>query len=97
VPVFDDPLELITPFGPATCTERIDLAQSSFWVCWPKETSICFWFLNQEVRYAPDWSDKRYAPLPFKLDPKRVEALDPLGQLHAYWRENIKPGRKTRR
>lgn len=90
MPVFDPAMELITPFGPATCTERIDLPQTSFWVCWPKETSICFWFLNQEVRYMPDWSDKRYEPLPFKLEPERIAALEPLGRLHSYWRENIK-------
>lgn len=93
MPVFADPIEVITPFGVATCTERVDLAQSSFWICWPKETSICFWFLNQEVRFKPDWSDGRYSVMPFKLDRKRIETLDVLGQHHTYWRENIKPGR----
>jgi hypothetical protein len=83
---------LLTPFGEAVCRERIDSADTSFWVCWQKETSICFWWTNQEVRLATDWSDGRYRPLPFKLDADRIAALNGLGQFHAYWRDNIHPG-----
>lgn len=90
MPVFDNPIDLITPFGVAVCTERVDEASSSFWICWPKETGICFWFLNQEVRFVTDWSARRYTVLPFDLDPQRIAALDSLGQHHTYWRENIK-------
>jgi hypothetical protein len=82
--------ELLTPFGEAVCGERVDYADTSFWICWQKETSICFWWRNQEVRLAADWSNGRYRPLPFKLAPERIAALDGLGQLHSYWRENIK-------
>lgn len=90
MPVFDEPLEVMTPFGPARCTERIDAAQTSFWICWPKETNISFWFLNQEVRLMPDWSNKSYTFLPFELDKVRVEQLDKLGRHHTYWREHIR-------
>jgi len=97
MPVFDTPIELITPFGPALCTERVDSDTGpSFWICWVKETGICFWFLNQEVRSTIDWSDKRYAVLPFTLDAKRVEVLDGLGKHHAYWRQYISPGPSRR-
>ena len=94
MPVFDEPIDVMTPFGAATCTERVDGQSSSFWICWPKETGICFWFLNQEVRFMPDWSDKRYEILPFDLDAKRVEVLDRLGRFHSYWRDHIKPGKQ---
>lgn len=93
MPVFPESIELLTPFGPAVCTERLDFATSSFWICWPKETGICFWFPNPEVRMPKDWSDGRYEALPFKLDAKRIEVLDGLGKHHAFWRDNIKPGR----
>ena len=92
MPLFED-RQLLTPFGAAVCGERVDLPDTSFWICWQKETSICFWWRNQEVRLATDWSDGRYKPLPFRLDLERIAALDPLGQLHSYWRENIKPGK----
>lgn len=39
-----------------------------------------------------DWSLGRYKTLPFRLSPERVDALDPLGQLHTFWRNNVKPG-----
>jgi hypothetical protein len=96
MPVFPERMELVTPFGLAVCTERIDYETASFWVCWPKETGICFWFPNPEVRLPKDWSDGRYGALPFKLEPNRIEALDALGKFHTYWRENIKPGREPR-
>lgn len=86
--IFEDRL-FLTPFGEAICWERIDLPDTSFWVCWPKETGICFWFLNQEVRSSIDWSDERYKQLPFNLSKERIEALEPLGRLHTFWRENI--------
>lgn len=90
---FDDRV-FLTPFGLATCWERVDLPDTSFWICWPHETGISFWFNNQEVRAAADWSLGRYKPLPFALAPERIAALDPLGQIHSYWRENIKPVRQ---
>lgn len=86
--VFED-RQLLTPFGPAICWERIDDSDMSFWICWIKETQICFWFTNQEVRFSTDWSDGRYKPLPFNLDPERIAALGPLGRHHTYWREHI--------
>lgn len=88
MPTFEDRI-FLTPFGPATCWERIDAPDTSFWVCWPHETAICFWFLNQEVRAPSDWTLGRYSPTPFKLAPDRVKAMEPLGKLHTYWRENI--------
>lgn len=81
--------QLLTPFGEAVCGERVDLPDTSFWICWIKETGICFWFRNQEVRLVTDWSDGRYQTLPFKLDEERKAALGRLGKLHSYWRENI--------
>jgi hypothetical protein len=96
MPVFETPLEVLTPFGAAVCTERVDTGTGpSFWVCWVKETGIIFWFLNQELRSTLDWSDGRYDVLPFKLEAKRIEALDGLGRHHTYWRNNIKPGRNA--
>lgn len=94
--VFEDRI-FLTPFGLATCWERIDLPDTSFWICWPHETAICFWFLNQEVRAPADWSLGRYAPMPFKLAPERIEKMKPLGDLHAYWRENIAPTTSSNR
>jgi hypothetical protein len=72
------------------CGERIDLPDSSFWICWQKETSICFWWSSDEVGLVTDWSDGRYRQLPFKLSPERIAALDSLGQHHTYWRDYIK-------
>ena len=89
MPTFE-PFDVMTPFGEATCTERVDCPNTSFWICWPKETSICFWFLNQEVRLKADWSDKRYGFLPFELAEDRIAALDKLGRHHTYWREHIR-------
>lgn len=88
MPTFEDRI-FLTPFGLATCWERIDSADTSFWICWPHETAISFWFNNQEVRAAADWSLGRYKPLPFRLAPDRIEAMAPLGSLHSYWRANI--------
>lgn len=86
--IFDERI-LLTPFGLATCWERIDAPDASFWICWPHETAICFWFKNQEVRAAADWSLGRYTPMPFKLEPQRIEKMAPLGNMHTYWREHI--------
>lgn len=86
--IFEDRI-FLTPFGLATCWERIDLPDTSFWICWPHETGISFWFNNQEVRASADWSLGRYRPLPFKLSPERIKEMDSLGRLHAYWREHV--------
>lgn len=86
--IFED-RQLLTPFGYAVCGERVDYPDTSFWICWIKETQICFWFPNTEVRLCPDWSDGRYKPLPFQLSSSRIETLDSLGKHHSYWRENI--------
>jgi hypothetical protein len=91
VSVFPD-RQLLTPFGEAICGERVDLSDNSYWICWQKETCICFWWTNDEVRLITDWSDGRYRQLPFKLSPARMAALDPLGKHHSYWRENIRGG-----
>lgn len=89
--LFED-REFLTPFGVATCFERVDFPDQSFWICFIKETGICFWFQNKEVRLSQDLSNERYKPMPFRIAPERVEALDKLGQQHTYWRENINPG-----
>lgn len=91
MPLFSPPLQLLTPFGLADCTERVDDNQRSFWICWPKETGICFWFKNQEVRMPRDLSDGRYEMLPFELPAERIAALDELGKHHSYWRAHIVP------
>lgn len=85
---FEDRI-LLTPFGLATCWERIDLPDTSFWICWMHETSICFWFNNQEVRAATDWSLGRYSPMPFRLASDRIQAMQPLGAQHSYWRDHV--------
>lgn len=85
---FEDRI-FLTPFGLATCWERIDAPDTSYWICWPHETAICFWFKTSEIRADKDWSLGRYRPLPFNLAPDRIEGMEPLGKLHTYWRENI--------
>lgn len=81
--------QLLTPFGEAICGERVDLPDNSYWICWQKETGICFWWTNDEVRLVTDWSDGRYRQLPFRLSAARIAALDSLGVHHSYWRDHI--------
>lgn len=91
-PFFD----LLTPFGPAICVDKVISHDGNVqWVTFIKQTGICFWWQNDEIRMPTDWSTGRYSTLPFQLDPDRIATLDKLGRLHKYWRDNICDSTKT--